>query len=126
MINTDASKIILVIDDSTTNIVLLEAVLNSKGYNIETALSAKEAFSIISKTPPNLILLDLLMPKMNGFDFLKEIKSNSQTSSIPIVVISALTDDENVQKALELGAVEFVRKPVDIQNVIQLVKNILQ
>ena len=67
---------ILVVDDSTTNVVLLEAILDEKGYKIETALNAKEAYSIIEKDTPDLILLDLLMPKISGFDFLEEIRKN--------------------------------------------------
>ena len=62
---------ILVVDDSSTNIVLLEAILNGQGYQIETAQSVKEAYQIIRKETVNLILLDLLMPKVSGYDFLK-------------------------------------------------------
>ena len=74
MVATNNNKTILIIDDSTTNIVLLQAVLNNKGYLIETALNVKDAFSIVNKKNPDLILLDLLMPRINGYDFLKEIK----------------------------------------------------
>jgi two-component system cell cycle response regulator DivK len=69
---------ILVVDDSTTNVVLLEAILDEKGYQIETALNAKEAYNIIDKQTPDLILLDLLMPKISGFDFLEEIRKNEK------------------------------------------------
>jgi CheY-like chemotaxis protein len=124
--NDENLKTILVIDDSTTNVVLLEAVLNTKGYSIETALSVKEAFNIISKHTPDLILLDLLMPKINGYEFLKEIKSNDKTRGIPVVVVSALTDSENIQKSMSLGAHEFIKKPVDIPSLIKLVDNILK
>ncbi len=61
---------ILIVDDSTTNVVLLEAILDERGYKIHTALNAKEAFSVITKHKPDLILLDLLMPKISGFYFL--------------------------------------------------------
>jgi CheY-like chemotaxis protein len=71
--------LILVVDDSTTNVVLLEAILDEKGYRIETALNAKEAYAIIAQQIPDLILLDLLMPKISGFDFLAQIRSNEKT-----------------------------------------------
>lgn len=120
---TTESKTILVIDDSTTNVVLLHAVLNNKGYNIETALSVKEAYNIMSKKVPHLILLDLLMPRMNGFEFLQEIKNNDKT--IPVIVVSALTDNENIKKCKELGAYDFIKKPVDIQSLVEIVSKIL-
>lgn len=120
------NKNILVIDDSTTNIVLLQAVLKNKGYVIETALSVKEAYNIMSRKTPDLILLDLLMPHINGFEFLQEIKANEKTSKIPIIIVSALTDQANIKKAMTLGAFEFIKKPVDIQKLIKLVESVFE
>ena len=125
MSNIKSDKTILVIDDSTTNVVLLQAVLTNKGYKIETALSVKEAFTNINKKIPDLILLDLLMPKINGYDFLMEIKGNDKTNNIPVFVVSALTDFENIEKAKSLGAHTFIKKPVDIQKLVELVDSIL-
>jgi CheY-like chemotaxis protein len=126
MAATSNNKTILIIDDSTTNIVLLQAVLNNKGYLIETALNVKDALSIVSKKNPDLILLDLLMPRINGYDFLKEIKENDKTCNIPVIIVSALTDQENIQRSMELGANEFITKPVDIQKLLEMVASILQ
>ena len=117
---------ILVVDDSTTNIVLLEAILDEKGYKIHTALNAKEANSIINKHNPDLILLDLLMPKISGFDFLEELKKNSKTKNTPVIVVSALTDEENIEKILAMGAVDFVKKPIDLQYLVDKVETVLQ
>jgi two-component system cell cycle response regulator DivK len=117
---------ILVIDDSTTNIVLLEAILTEKGYLIETALNAKEAFVRLEKQIPDLILLDLLMPKVSGFDFLEQIRQDEKTKKTPVIVISALnTDDENLHKIKKLDAVDFIRKPIDIQYLVNLVEEVL-
>lgn len=117
---------ILVIDDSNTNVVLLEAILGTKGYKVMTALSAREAMNMIKKDRPHLILLDLLMPEISGFDFLDDIKQNDRLSSIPIIVISALNDDVNIEKTRKMGAVEFIRKPVDIQTLVNTVESILK
>jgi len=118
---------ILVVDDSTTNIVLLEAILTEKGYLIETALNAREAFMKIEKQIPDLILLDLLMPKVSGFDFLEELRKKEATSKTPVIVISAInTDDENTRKINELEAVDFIRKPIDIQYLLSKVQEILK
>ncbi|MBN1181252.1 MAG: response regulator [Bacteroidales bacterium] len=105
---------ILVIDDSTTNVVLLEAILKEKGYTINTALSAKEAYTILKNSKPDLILLDLLMPRISGFDFLEQIRNDLATADVPVIVITAVNDDEYSQKALKLGATEVLHKPVDI------------
>lgn len=117
---------ILVIDDSTTNIVLLEAILAEKGYTIETALNAKEAFTRIEKQVPDLILLDLLMPKVSGFDFLEQLRKDEKTKKTPVIVISAITtDDENTRKINDLETVDFLRKPIDIQYLVSRVEEIL-
>ncbi len=117
---------ILVVDDSTTNVVLLEAILDEKGYKIHTAFNAKEAYSIISKHHPDLILLDLLMPKISGFDFLEEIKKNKKTKDTPVIVVSALTDEDNIDRIMRMGAIDFVKKPIDLQYLVDKVKSILE
>jgi len=117
---------ILVIDDSTTNIVLLEAILTEKGYQIETALNAREAFMRIEKQIPDLILLDLLMPKVSGFDFLEQLRKDEKTRKTPVIVISAIsTDEESTRKINDLGTVDFLRKPIDIQYLVKRVDEIL-
>jgi CheY-like chemotaxis protein len=124
--SSNTNKTILVIDDSTTNVVLLQAVLNNKGYSIETALNVKDAYTIMNRKMPDLILLDLLMPRINGYEFLKEIKANDKTSKIPVIVVSALTDQENIQRSMDLGANEFITKPVDIQKLLEKVDSVLK
>lgn len=117
---------ILVVDDSTTNIVLLEAILEEKGYKIFTALNVREAYTTIAKHQPDLILLDLLMPKISGFDFLKEIKRRKETKDTPVIIVSALADDENIDKILNMGAIDFVKKPIDLQYLVDKVESVLQ
>jgi DNA-binding response OmpR family regulator len=118
-------KYILVVDDSTTNVVLLEAVFDDRGYKIKSAFSAKEAFDIIAKKTPALILLDLLMPKINGFDFFRQLRKKKATKDTPVIVISAATDEENVQKIMEMGAVDFIKKPVDLDYLVEKVESVL-
>jgi DNA-binding response OmpR family regulator len=116
---------ILVVDDSTTNVVLLEAILDEKGYRIETALNAKEAYAILAQHTPDLILLDLLMPKISGFDFLAQIRCNENTRSTPVIVVSALADEENITKILDMGAIDFIKKPIDLQYLVEKVESVL-
>ncbi len=116
---------VLVIDDSTTNVVLLEAILQSKGYGILTALSAREGMEIIRKERPALILLDLLMPEVSGYEFLETINKDPENSKIPVIAVSAVTDQENKDRTMKLGAVDFIEKPVEINNLIAKVEKYL-
>jgi len=126
LMNATKEYKILVIDDSTTNVVLLEAVLDGKGYKIDTALNAKEAFKILDKESHDLILLDLLMPKISGFDFLQEFRKKEKNKDIPVIVISAVTDKENVEKIMSMGATDFIKKPVDIAHLVEKVETHLK
>ncbi len=117
---------ILIIDDSTTNVVLLEAILNSKGYQVQTALSAVEALPMIEKEKPVLILLDLLMPRISGFEFMEKIRRNPETSDIPVIVVSAVTDEANKRRIMNTGVRDFIEKPIDIQALIQKVEKIVR
>lgn len=116
---------ILIIDDSNTNVVLLEAVFSGKGYIVETALNAYEAFNSMEKEKPDVILLDLLMPKISGFDFMENIKNNDEYKDIPVIVISAVSDYDNVQKIKKMGIYDYIKKPVDIEELEEKVEHLL-
>ncbi|MDX9847622.1 MAG: response regulator [Tenuifilaceae bacterium] len=116
---------ILIVDDSTTNQVLLEAILQEEGYETITAFGAKEAFRIIERNKPELILLDLLMPEVSGFEFLKQIKAKPTTADIPVIVVSAVGSNENVELTKQLGAVEFFSKPINISVLVNTVKRMV-
>lgn len=116
---------ILIVDDSTTNQVLLEVILHEEGYETITAFGARDAFKQMEKQKPKLILLDLLMPEVSGFDFLRDLKSNSQLSSIPVIIVSAVGSVENKELCLEMGAADFFSKPIDIPSFIKKVKKII-
>jgi len=116
---------ILVIDDSTTNNLLLEAILKREGYHVFTAFSAEEGLKQLYKEVPNLILLDILMPKVDGFEFLKIIKSKDGLNDIPVIVISAVKIPESLEKIKELGVQEFFPKPIDINALLTLISDII-
>jgi CheY-like chemotaxis protein len=118
-------KKILIVDDSNTNVVLLEAILNSRGYSIQTAYNVDEAYSMLSRERPQLILLDLLMPRISGYQFLDQLKQNAETRDIPVIIVSAVTDSENIQKTFDLGAVDYIEKPVDIKALVKKVEQTL-
>lgn len=116
---------ILIVDDSTTNLVLLEAILQEEGYKTSTAINAKEAFASIEKGKPDLILLDLLMPQISGFDILERLKAYPSTSQIPVVVVSAVNTKENIEICKDLGAADFFSKPIDIPTFLSKLKDYL-
>lgn len=105
---------VLIVDDSETNLVLLEAILEDSGCKVEKAYSAKEAMVFLSKSIPNLILLDLLMPNENGFDLLKKIKKIEEFKSVPVIIVTAFANKENRIMASDLGAEDVLEKPIDI------------
>lgn len=118
-------KKILIVDDSNTNVVLLEAILVSKGYSIRTAYNVDEAYKLIEMDRPELILLDLLMPKISGYQFLDQLKHNEATRDIPVIIVSAVTDAPNIQKTFDLGATDYIEKPVDIKALVKKVEKTL-
>ena len=95
---------ILIVDDNKVNIELLRAQLKPYDYTIETALDGEEALSKILKDPPDMVLLDLMMPKISGYEVCRSIKQNKNTQFVPVIVITALQELDDKLKAIELGA----------------------
>jgi putative two-component system response regulator len=103
-------KTIFVIDDSEVNLTKVKQALEGS-YRILTFISAVRMFSVIKKVTPDLILLDIEMPEMDGFQTLHELKKNEKTAPIPIIFLTASSDEETEAKCLEMGAVDFIMKP---------------
>lgn len=105
---------ILIVDDQKVNRELSKFFLKNAGYQIfEEAATGIEALNKVEKFQPDIILLDILMPEMNGFDVCEKLKENPDTAAIPIIFLSSLSDLENRTKGFRLGAVDYVNKPID-------------
>jgi two-component system cell cycle response regulator DivK len=115
---------ILIIDDSETNNVLLEALLEDVGYATKTALSASEGWMLVHKQKPRLILLDLLMPKISGFQMLDRLKATKSFADIPVVIVSALNDPDTIDTLMKAGADDFFAKPINIKTIIYRVQDL--
>ena len=103
---------VLVVDDTPENIDVLAGILKSD-YRVKAALSGEKALNIaVSDNPPDIILLDIMMPGMDGYQVARALKKDPATSHIPIVFVSAMNEPEDEQKGLELGAVDYLTKPV--------------
>jgi len=104
---------ILVVDDIMPNVKLLEAKLKNEYYNVISAYSGAEALEIIKNERPDLVLLDVMMPEMDGFEVCRRIKADPKTEHIPVVMVTALTDTADRVMGLEAGADDFLTKPLD-------------
>ncbi|GAO28450.1 response regulator [Geofilum rubicundum] len=120
----NSSGYILVVDDSQTNNVLLEAVLSEGGYATQIAMSASEAWAMIYKDRPALILLDLLMPKISGFQLLERMKAKEAYAGIPVIIVSALSDPETARVLKDMGADDFYSKPLDIPGLLNRISQL--
>jgi len=115
---------ILIVDDEPMNIELLEGYL-SNDYNLLKAYNGNEALKIVGTTLPDLIILDLMMPDINGLEVYKRIKKDEKTISIPIIIVTALHEREIKINTLEAGD-EFLNKPIDIHELTARVRSLLR
>ncbi len=104
---------ILVVDDEDRNLRLMEAMLLPLGYEVILARDGLEALDKVKEIPPDVILLDVMMPKMDGYETARQLKEDERTKMIPIVMVTSLKEVEDRVKALEVGADDFLTKPVD-------------
>ncbi len=101
---------VLIVDDTETNIdILVEAL--SDNFKIAVAMDGKRALSTVSQKKPDVILLDIMMPEMDGYEVCARLKEQEDTKDIPVIFLTALTEEQNEAKGLALGAVDYITKP---------------
>ena len=119
-------KAVLVVDDVPANIHTIKAILEGD-YKIKGATSGEKALQIAGKVPPpDLILLDVMMPQMDGYEVCRRLKAEPSTASIPVLFVTAHANDEELAKGMALGAVAYVTKPVDPEKLLATVSRCLE
>jgi signal transduction histidine kinase len=121
---TDAK--LLIVDDVRENLNILRQVLGDEGYKISVAMNGRSAIKIAKKLLPDLILLDVMMPEMDGFETCRQLKQNKSTNDIPIIFVTAKTDHKDLTTGFLLGAVDYIIKPFNHEEVLMRVHNHLQ
>ena len=117
---------VLIVDDTVQNIQVLGTVLREQNYQINVAQNGLQALESVEKVPPDLILLDVMMPELDGFETCKRLKANDETKEIPIIFLTAKVETEDVVHGFELGAVDYVTKPFNAVELLARVKTHLE
>ncbi|MGL5081408.1 MAG: hybrid sensor histidine kinase/response regulator [Microcoleaceae cyanobacterium] len=117
---------ILVIDDTPANLRLLVNLLKNKGYNVRALPNGKLALAAIKNSPPDLVLLDIMMPEMDGYEVCEQLKADETTRDIPVIFISAINDVIDKVKAFTIGGIDYVTKPFQVEEVLARVETHLE
>ncbi len=120
-----ASKV-LVVDDNAQNLELLVAYLDGLGCKVATAADGLEALDEIAKDCPDLILLDIMMPRMSGYELCRKLKSDPATRDTPVIMVTALTELGDIERGVESGTDDFITKPVNRLELVTRVKSLLR
>lgn len=121
-----ADSRILVVDDNAQNLELIVAYLDTLGVQVDTAVDGVDALEKVQQADYNLILLDIMMPKMSGFEVCPKLKSDPKTRDIPVIMVTALNELGDIERAVASGTDDFVTKPVNRLELITRVKSLLR
>jgi len=117
---------VLVVDDDQRNVRLMESILRGSGYQVVKAYNGEEALSLVETTSPDMLLLDVMMPKMSGFELCQKLKDRYETRLLPIIMVTALNALEDKVQALEYGADDFLSKPINKVELLAKVRSVLR
>ncbi len=125
MVEAAKRKRILVVDDEPQNIVVMREILKAD-YTVIAATDGAKALSLAqSATPPDLIMLDIMMPGINGYEVLRRLKTNPRTAGVPVIFVTAMDEIDDKMKGYELGVSDYVTKPLDSSFVLSVVRRLL-
>lgn len=120
------NSVVLVVDDNPQNLELILAYLEDIECQTLSAQGGQEALDIIGQASPDLVLLDVMMPRISGFEVCKQIKNNPDTADIPVIMVTALNEIGDIEKAIDSGTDDFLSKPVNKLELLTRVKTMLK
>ena len=109
---------VLVVDDVPLNILLIKKMLSQYTFEIRTANGGQAALDAIAQKKPNLVLLDLMMPGIDGFEVIRRLRADDATKDLPIIILSALNSEQDISKGFQLGANDFINKPIIMEKLL--------
>lgn len=116
---------VMLVDDNRDLVTVVKVTLENKGYNVESAYSASELFSRLEEQKPDVIVLDVMMPQMDGLEVLKRLKAAQETSAIPVILLTAKFQYEDIMNAYQLGADVYITKPFTSTQLLSEIKRVL-
>ena len=117
---------ILIADDTEQNVELLQAYLDELGCRVVTAYDGQQTLDRVAEAKPDLILLDIMMPKVSGFEICRKLKSDPATRSIPICMVTALNEERDIERAVDAGTDDFLSKPINKWELLTRVRSLLR
>lgn len=126
MVNRESTPKILVVDDQNDNLVLISLAVQERGYHVVTAVNGEDAVSVALLARPQLILMDIAMPKVDGIEATRIIRRSGEISDVPIVILTAFETDEFRQRAAAAGANGYFTKPIDFERLYSLIDKLLR
>ena len=112
---------VLVVDDVPLNILLIKKMLSKYTFEVRTANGGQAALDAIAQKKPDLVLLDLMMPGIDGFEVIRRLRADEQTKDLPIIILSALNSEQDISKGFQLGANDFINKPIIMEKLLSSV-----
>lgn len=118
----DGKKTILAVDDENDVLLILKSSLQSEGFNVLTAASGPEALTAMETTTPDLVVLDLMMPEMTGFEVLSRMREKPQLSAVPVIILTGASDKEKIREAINVGVSYYIVKPFEFHDLVSKVR----
>jgi two-component system alkaline phosphatase synthesis response regulator PhoP len=118
-------KNILLVEDEENLVQIVGSVLEEEGYNVRRSMSAEEALRLLPSYRPDLIISDLKMGEMDGFEMMEQIRKQRETKQIPFIYVTSFDDEDSARKAKNLGATAYITKPFDLDELLRLIRSTL-